>query len=217
MTDKGQVARRLLLVDDHPVVRQGLARVLDEEPDLQVCAEAEDAETALELIEELKPDLAIVDLSLKGTSGLELIKRIRSRFDSVKVLVLSMHDEPQYIREARRAGARGYLLKDSPPATLRRAVRDVQRGMELFPKDLGPVEGASPLDLLTPREREVLVRIARGDTNKEVAARLSISPRTVETHRESLMGKLGIRTVAGLTRLALEEGLLGEGGSRAAT
>ena len=93
MTDKGQVARRLLLVDDHPVVRQGLARVLDEEPDLQVCAEAEDAETALELIEELKPDLAIVDLSLKGTSGLELIKRIRSRFDSVKVLVLSMHDE----------------------------------------------------------------------------------------------------------------------------
>ncbi|MCA9722923.1 MAG: helix-turn-helix transcriptional regulator, partial [Gemmatimonadetes bacterium] len=80
-----------------------------------------------------------------------------------------------------------------------------------------PVEGASPLDLLTPREREVLVRIARGDTNKEVAARLSISPRTVETHRESLMGKLGIRTVAGLTRLALEEGLLGEGGSRAAT
>ena len=154
---------------------------------------------------------------MPGRTGLAVAAELTRRGSATRVLVLSMHDEPQYIREARRAGARGYLLKDSPPATLRRAVRDVQRGMELFPKDLGPVEGASPLDLLTPREREVLVRIARGDTNKEVAARLSISPRTVETHRESLMGKLGIRTVAGLTRLALEEGLLGEGGSRAAT
>ncbi|HPF60726.1 MAG: response regulator transcription factor [Gemmatimonadetes bacterium] len=205
------------IADDHAVVREGIRRVLEGEPGVRVIGEASDGDTALELVERLHPEVLVVDVAMPGRTGLAVAAELTRRGSATRVLVLSMHDEPQYIREARRAGARGYLLKDSPPATLRRAVRDVQRGMELFPKDLGPVEGASPLDLLTPREREVLVRIARGDTNKEVAARLSISPRTVETHRESLMGKLGIRTVAGLTRLALEEGLLGEGGSRAAT
>lgn len=199
------------IADDHAVVREGIRRVLEGEPGVRVIGEAGDGDAALDLVETLHPEVLVVDVAMPGRTGLAVAAELTRRGSSTRVLVLSMHDEPQYIREARRAGARGYLLKDSPPAALRRAVRDVQRGMELFPRDLGPVDGASPLDLLTPREREVLVRIARGDTNKEIAARFGISPRTVETHRESLMGKLGIRTVAGLTRLALEEGLLGEG------
>lgn len=199
------------IADDHAVVREGIRRVLEGEPGVRVIGEAGDGDAALDLVETLHPEVLVVDVAMPGRTGLAVAAELTRRGSSTRVLVLSMHDEPQYIREARRAGARGYLLKDSPPAALRRAVRDVQRGMELFPRDLGPVDGPSPLDLLTPREREVLVRIARGDTNKEIAARFGISPRTVETHRESLMGKLGIRTVAGLTRLALEEGLLGEG------
>lgn len=198
------------IADDHAVVREGIRRVLEGDPGVRVIGEAGDGDTALELVDRLQPEVLVVDVAMPGRTGLAVAAELTRRGSPTRVLVLSMHDEPQYVREARRAGARGYLLKDSPPAVLRRAVRDVQRGMELFPKDLGPVDPASPLDLLTPREREVLVRIARGDTNKEVAARFKISPRTVETHRESLMGKLGIRTVAGLTRLALEEGLLGE-------
>jgi DNA-binding NarL/FixJ family response regulator len=199
------------IADDHAVVREGIRRVLEGEPGVRVIGEAGDGDAALELVERLRPEVLVVDVAMPGRTGLAVAAELTRRGSSTRVLVLSMHDEPQYLREARRAGARGYLLKDSPPAVLRRAVRDVQRGMDLFPKDLGPVDEASPLDLLTPREREVLIRIARGDTNKEVASRFDISPRTVETHRESLMAKLGIRTVAGLTRLALEEGLLGEG------
>jgi DNA-binding NarL/FixJ family response regulator len=199
------------IADDHAVVREGIRRVLEGEPGVRVIGEAADGDAALELVERLRPEVLVVDVAMPGRTGLAVAAELTRRGSSTRVLVLSMHDEPQYLREARRAGARGYLLKDSPPAVLRRAVRDVQRGMDLFPKDLGPVDEASPLDLLTPREREVLIRIARGDTNKEIAARFDISPRTVETHRESLMAKLGIRTVAGLTRLALEEGLLGDG------
>ncbi len=205
---------RVVVVDDHAVVREGIRRVLEGETGVRVVAEAADGDAALAVVERERPDVLVIDVAMPGRTGLAVAAEISRRRLPVRVLMLSMHDEPQYVREARRAGARGYLLKDSPPAELRQAVLTVHAGREAFPEellarlhgDVAPV--TSPLDLLTPREREVFERIAHGDTNKTIAGRLGISPRTVETHRESLMGKLGIRTVAGLTKLALEEGLL---------
>lgn len=205
---------RVVVVDDHAVVREGIRRVLEGEAGVRVVAEAADGDEALAVVERERPDVLVIDVAMPGRTGLAVAAELNRRRLPVRVLMLSMHDEPQYVREARRAGARGYLLKDSPPAELRQAVLTVHAGREAFPEALlariheEPAPVASPLDMLTPREREVFERIAHGDTNKTIAARLGISPRTVETHRESLMGKLGIRTVAGLTKLALEEGLL---------
>lgn len=203
---------RVAVVDDHAVVREGIRRVLEGEAGIRVVGEAGDGDAALELAARVEPDVLVVDVAMPGRTGLAVAAELSRRGSPTRVLVLSMHDEPQYLREARRAGARGYLLKDSSPALLRRAVRAVHAGDEVFPEALlarlDQPSPPSPLDALTPREREVLERIVRGDTNKEIAARLGISPRTVETHRESLMQKLGIRTVAGLTRLALEEGMV---------
>lgn len=203
---------RIAVVDDHAVVREGIRRVLEGEPGLEVIGEAADGDAAISLVERQHPDVLVMDVAMPGRTGLAVAAELTRRRLATRVLILSMHDEPQYLREARRAGACGYLLKDSPPAELRRAVRAIHAGREVFPEALlarlEEAPAGSALDTLTPREREVFERIARGDTNKEIAARLGISPRTVETHRESLMQKLGIRTVAGLTKLALEEGLL---------
>jgi DNA-binding NarL/FixJ family response regulator len=205
-------AIRVAVVDDHAVVREGIRRVFESEPGIAVVGEAGDGDGAIALVEHQHPDVLVIDVAMPGRTGLAVTAELTRRKSPTRVLVLSMHDESQYLREARRVGARGYLLKDAPPAELRRAVRSVHAGREVFPEALMSRLEASPatsrLEALTPREREVFQRIAHGDTNKEIAARLGISPRTVETHRESLMQKLAIRTVAGLTRLALEEGVL---------
>lgn len=198
------------IADDHAVVREGIRRVLEGEPGVRVIGEAADGDEALALVEKLSPEVLVVDVAMPGRTGIAVAAELTRRGNTTRVLVLSMHDGAEYQRAAQHAGARGYLLKDSPPAVLRRAVLDVHRGMLLFPNGLSASDDASPLDRLTLREREVLIGIARGQTNKEIAASFSISPRTVETHRESLMHKLDIRTIAGLTKLALEEGLLGE-------
>lgn len=203
---------RVAVVDDHAVVREGIRRVLEGEPGVTVVGEAGDGDAAIALVARERPDVLVIDVAMPGRTGLAVAAELQRQGSATRVLILSMHDDPQYLREARRAGARGYLLKDSPPAELRRAVRTIHGGADVYPSALLERLDASavpsPLDALTPREREVFERIARGDTNKEIAARLGISPRTVETHRESLMQKLGIRTVAGLTRLAMEHGVL---------
>lgn len=199
---------RVAVVDDHAVVREGIRRVLESDPGMLVVAEAADGEAALALVERHAPDVLVIDVAMPGRTGLSVAAELVRRGVATRTLVLSMHDELEYIREAKRAGARGYLLKDSAPATLRKAVFSVHHGDLVFPAGLGDDLGGSPLDRLTQREREVLHRIASGDTNKEIAARFGISPRTVETHRESLMDKLDLHTVAGLTKLAIEEGLL---------
>jgi DNA-binding NarL/FixJ family response regulator len=200
---------RVAIVDDHAVVREGIRRVLESDPGVQVVAEAADGDAALALVEREAPDVLVIDVAMPGRTGLAVAAELSRRGVSTRTLILSMHDAPQYVREAKRAGARGYLLKDSPPAALRHAVFAVHHGDLVFPFGSGEDAGrVSPLDRLTQREREVLHRIASGDTNKEIAARFGISPRTIETHRESLMDKLGIHTVAGLTKLAMEEGLL---------
>jgi DNA-binding NarL/FixJ family response regulator len=209
---------KVLVADDHTVVREGIRHVLDGEPGFSIVAEAATAAEAVRLAEAEKPDVVLLDITMPGESGLQAAVRIRKLVPETRILILSMHDNPEYVLESVRAGAHGYLLKDSAATELRQAIRAVHQGEEYFSAPIAhrlraAVRGQAgelpgPLDVLTGREREVLVGIALGRTNKEIASELGISHRTVETHRESLMRKLGIKTVAGLTKLALETGLV---------
>ena len=213
---------RIVVADDHALVREGIRRVLDEEPGFEVVAEAADGETALARVAELQPDVVVLDISMPGLSGLEVARRLRERHPDVRALVLSMHDDTEYVLRAVRAGAAGYLLKDDAgPQLLRQAVRAVHAGDSFFSPAVAtrltdalradPAASEDPLGPLTTRELEVLRLVAGGRSTKPIATEVGISRRTVESHRESLMRTLGIRTVAGLTRFALEQGLL-EGG-----
>lgn len=220
MSDRPPI--RVLVADDHVLIRQGVRHVLEEAPDLEVVAEAATGEETLRLAASEAPDVVLLDISMPGMSGLEAAVRLQSDVPSVRVLILSMHEQIEYVLQAVRAGASGYLLKDAGPAKLREAVRAVYEGEGYFSPAVARELGAalrggadSPGEAdaaasLTPREREVIVRIADGRSNKQIAVDLGISRRTVESHRESLMRKLGIRTVAGLTRFVLENGLGGE-------
>jgi len=217
---------RVMLVDDHTLVREGIRHILAATPGTEVVAEAGDATEALRHAADAHPDVVVVDLSLPGASGLELTTRLREMLPTVKVLILSVHDHPEYVLGAVRAGAQGYLRKDTSPAELRAALQAVARGESYFSPPVArhltaavrgenlPEEPAGRLARLTPREREVLAGIAAGETSRAIATRLGLSPRTVETYRESLARKLDIKTVAALTRFALEAGLVrpeGEG------
>lgn len=205
MTD---VPIRVVVADDHAVVREGIRSVLLGEPGFSLVGEAASAEEAVRLVEEVRPDVAVLDITMPGGSGLDAAARIRRQAPDTRVLILSMHDNPEYAKESARVGANGYLLKDSAAAELRQAIRAVWRGESWFSVAPAPAAADSALASLTPRELDVLAGIALGRTNKEIAAALGISSRTVETHRESLMKKTGVRTVAGLTRLALDHGLV---------
>jgi len=210
---------RVLIADDHAVVRQGIRGVLEEIEGLRVVAEAADGTAALQTVQEHEPDLVVLDVTMPGRTGLEVAKELRDSGSDVRVLVLSMHDDPEYVLEAVRAGADGYVLKDVSPAELRSAVEALRDGREYFSarvthqlsvglrEEIEREQRRSRLDSLTPREVEVLVLVAQGKTNRGIAAQLGISPRTVETHRERVMAKLRIRTVAGLTRFVVEQGL----------
>ncbi len=219
---------RVLVVDDHAVVREGIRHVLAGEPGFEVVGEAANGEQALALARAERPDVVVLDLTMPGENGLRVAPKLRAAVPGARVLIMSMHDNAEYVREGVRAGASGYLLKDSAAAELRLAVRSVHAGGTYFsthaalglsgaapppppePDAAAAAGGApaatAPADGLTARERDVLDGIARGLTNKEIAAELGISHRTVETHRESLMRKLNIRTVAGLTRYVLDGG-----------
>lgn len=211
---------RVMLVDDHALVREGIRHVLTATPGIEVVAEAGDATEAMRLIRESRPDVVVQDLSLPGASGLDLTTRIKALMPAVKVLILSVHDHQEYVLGAVRAGAQGYLRKDTSPAELRAALQAVARGESYFSPpvarhltaavrgDSDSEDPAGRLARLTPREREVLAGIAAGETSRAIAGRLGLSPRTVETYRESLARKLDIKTVAALTRFALEAGLV---------
>lgn len=228
MTDPGSGTAgssviRIVVADDHAVVREGVRRVLADEPGFSVVGEASSGGEVLRVIEETRPDVVLLDLGLPDIGGLEIVSRLRQEGSRPRVLILSMHDEKEYVVRAVGSGVDGYLLKDeAEPKMLREAVRAVYGGDSYFSVTAaaalaGAVRSQTaaslepdPLDELTDRETEVLCLVASGHTNKEMAAQLGISRRTVETHRENLMRKLSIHSVAGLTRFALEHGLLGE-------
>ena len=214
---------RVLVVDDHSVVREGLRRVLEEGSggNLRVVAEAANGVEAVECALREKPDVVLLDLTMPGPggSGLAVVRTLRDRAPAARVLILSVHDDREYVLESVRAGAHGYLRKDSSPAEIRQAIHAVCAGDSFFSptvarhlaaavQDGGPQQTAASLAALTARERDVLIGVASGRTNRETAAELGISVRTVETHRDSLMRKLGIHTVAALTRFALEHRLI---------
>ncbi len=209
---------RVLVADDHSVVREGLRHVLASGAGFDVVAEAATAADAVRLAGEHRPDVIILDISMPGGSGLGVVEQLRKEVPDTRILMLSIHDQREYVVESVRAGAHGYVRKDSTPTELRSAVAAVVRDGAYFgpgaARHLGaalrgeadpPIEGTA--GTLTPREREVLVRVARGLTNKETGAELGISTRTVEAHRDSLTRKLGIRSVAGLTRYVMEHGI----------
>ena len=213
---------RVLVADDHAVVREGIRHVLEREPGFEVVAEAANGSEVLPLAERHRPDVAVLDISMPGESGIQVAAQLRQRLPETRILILSMYDNAEYVLESVRAGAHGYILKDTAATELRRAIRAVQNGEAFLSPPVasrltaavrGELEREArtgDLGSLTAREREVLRGIVRGQTNKEIAAALGISHRTVETHRESLMRKLRIRTVAGLTRFAMEAGLAGD-------
>ena len=212
-------AVRVIIADDHAMVREGIKSVL-ERAGFEVVGEASSGTEVLPLAERVQPDVAVLDISMPGETGLQAAAKLRQALPHIRVLILSMYDNSEYVLESVRAGAHGYLLKDGAAQELANAIRAVRDGEAYFSPavaarlsaavrgDIEREQRRSNLDLLTGREREVLAGIAKGLTNKEIASELGISHRTVETHRESLMKKLGIRTVAGLTKFSLEAGLL---------
>jgi DNA-binding NarL/FixJ family response regulator len=215
---------KVLVVDDHSVVREGLRRVLEEGSggDLRVVAEAANGAEAVERAIREKPDVVLLDLTMPGPggSGLAVVRTLRDRAPDARVLILSVHDDREYVLESVRAGAHGYLRKDSSPAEIRQAIHAVCAGDSFFSPQVarhlaaavqdGSERPAGSLAALTGRERDVLIGVASGRTNRETAAALGISVRTVETHRDSLMRKLSIHTVAELTRFALEHRLIAD-------
>lgn len=205
---------RIALADDHNVVRQGLRALLEGVKDFRVVGEARDGKEMVELVFREKPDVAVIDLAMPSLNGVEATRRIVRDMPAVRVLVLSMYTGEEYVREALAAGAAGYLVKDSAADDLVEAIRLVAKGSQFLSPAIAhlaqpPGKGtASPLDRLTSREREVLQLIAEGNSNKEIAARLSLSVKTIEAHRTNLMTKLDIHDTASLTRFAIARGLV---------
>jgi DNA-binding NarL/FixJ family response regulator len=212
----------IVLAEDHQIVRQGLRALLEPEADFQIVGEAADGSEALQLAERMRPDVMIVDLMMPGLSGLEVTRQVAQRSPKTRVIILSAFDNEAYVTEALGNGAAGYVLKKSSAADLVQAVREViaghrylsptlsERAIEAYVRFIQEVRDSAldPYETLTPREREVLHLAAEGYTNAEIAARLSISRRTVETHRANMMRKLGLRTPTDLIRYAMQRGIL---------
>jgi len=207
--------KRLLIVDDHPIVRQGITRLINYEEELVVCGEAGNAKEALEVVEKQKPDMVIVDISLKGRSGLELIKDIRMRFQDLPVLVVSMHDESLYAERVLRAGAKGYIMKQEPPEKVLNAIRQVLGG-KIFVSEkmrekmlqryvLGSSQkNASTVERLSDRELEVFRLIGKGMGTRQIAKELDLSIKTVETYREHIKEKLNLENSSKLLQYAID-------------
>jgi len=211
---------RVLLADDHIVMRAGLRALLDRQSSLEVVGECENGREAVELAGSLRPDVVVMDVGMPGLNGIEATKTIVDRHSSPAVVILSMHADESYVMRALKAGARGYLLKDSAAADLIGAIQAVSQGKSFFSpkvsrilaedyvrvlKQKGDVD---TYDLLTGREREILQLLAEGKANKEVAAALNISPYTVETHRSHILQKLNLHTPAELVLYAVRKGII---------
>ncbi|OGF17086.1 MAG: hypothetical protein A2W00_00945 [Candidatus Eisenbacteria bacterium RBG_16_71_46] len=208
---------RVLLADDHTLVRAGVRKILEARPEFEVVGEVSDGDAALAALGTLSADVLVLDLSMPGRDGFQVLREVRQRHPQLKVLVLTMHSSPEYVARAVKEGAHGYLLKDSAVQDLVSAIQSVMAGAAHYSpavqEELARLlrEGGPPrraLDLLTEREREVLKLVAEGLATKEIASRLDISSRTVEAHRANLMRKLDLRSVARLTQFAIREGLV---------
>lgn len=209
---------RLLLVDDHEVVRAGLRMLFAAEPGVQIVGEAASGEEALQAVDELKPDVVLMDVALPGISGIEATRQIKEAHPKVAVLALTMHEDEQYFFEMLNAGASGYVPKRAAPDDLMSAIRVVDRGeVFIYPTQAKLLvndflnrseEASSAQSELTPREHEVLTYIADGYTNREIAETLVISVKTVDRHRENIMRKLGMHNRVELVRYAIERGLI---------
>jgi DNA-binding NarL/FixJ family response regulator len=211
---------RVLLVDDHTLVRTGLRLLVETIPDVEVVGEAADGLEALRMIASLRPDCALMDLAMPGLSGLDAVKRATVAYPNTRILVVSMHAEEAYVQQAIVAGAAGYVLKGSDKAELERALRAVSEGQTYLTPAISKavvaaltskaaaVSAASPLAALTPRQLEVLRLVAEGKPTKQIAATLGLSTKTVEAHRGALAQRLGIRDLAGLIRFAIREGVV---------
>ena len=211
---------RILLADDHTVVRQGLRKVLEDRPEWEVVAEAGDGREAVRQAEALKPDIAILDVAMPLLNGIETTRQITRRVPTTRVLVLSMHADEAYVTQMLQAGATGYLLKDSADVDLIQAVSEVAKGKSFFSPAIARVmlddyvrqladKGVTDrYQSLSEREREIFQLIAEGKTNKEIAALLSISPSTVETHRARIMEKLDLHSAAEIVLYAVRRGVI---------
>jgi two-component system response regulator NreC len=205
----------ILLADDHAVVRSGFRRILDAEWDLEVVGEAANGREAVEMAEALKPVVVVMDVTMPDLNGIEAARRIAKALPRTRILGLSMHKDAVYVREILRAGAHGYLLKDSNQADLLAAVRSVANGKGWLSPEVSDVvlddyrkQVTNPIDLLTSREREVLQMVAESRTNKEIANALHLSVYTVEAHRGRIMEKLNLHSVGELVRFAMRNGLI---------
>ena len=208
---------RILLVDDHAILRDGLQALLSYYPDVEVVGEAEDGLQAIECVERLSPDIVLMDIAMPVMNGLEATRSIRQRYPETRVLILTQYEDQPYVLPLLRAGVSGYVLKRALGADLINAVRAVARGESfLYPsvanivlEQLRQHEKATKQDdkALTPREQEILRRVASGETSRQIALALNISVKTVEWHRGNLMSKLEVRSVAELVRYAIEHGL----------
>jgi DNA-binding NarL/FixJ family response regulator len=212
---KPQSRRNVFVVDDHPVLRQGLGRLINDQPDLAMCGEADSPVDAMRLLTAAKPDVVIVDLTLRGGDGLELCKQIRDRFTHLPILVVSMHDEGLYAERALKAGARGYVMKQEPQETVLAAIRTVIKGevylsakmsAKLLRSFSGPKSDADlpPLQRLTDRELEIFRLIGEGQSVRAIAEKLFLSTKTVEAHKEHIKQKLNLKSSNELLQYAIE-------------
>jgi DNA-binding NarL/FixJ family response regulator len=206
---------RILLADDHAVVRQGFKMILAEQPDMEIAGEAANGREAVELAEKIKPDVVVMDVAMPELNGIEATRRLAASAPHTRVLALSMHKDSVYVREILRAGARGYLLKDSPAQDMLAAVRAVAGGEGYISPAVSSAvlddyrkHVTNPIDLLTGREREVLQMLAEGKTNKEIATVLKLSVYTVDAHRGRIMEKLNVHSINELVRFAVRNGLI---------
>ncbi|MEX2299751.1 MAG: response regulator transcription factor [Bryobacterales bacterium] len=206
---------RILLADDHAVVRQGFGRILAAQSDLEVIGEVGNGREAVDLAEQLKPDVVVMDVSMPELNGIEATRRLMKAAPRTRVLALSMHKDSVYVREILRAGAQGFLLKDANDLDLLAAVRAVGQGQGYISPSVSEAvlsdyrkHVTDPIDLLTSREREVLQLIAEGKTNKEIAAALNLSVYTVDAHRGRIMEKLNLHSTGEIVRFAMRNGLI---------
>lgn len=202
---------RILIVDDHPMVTEGIQAILETYDEFSIVGTINNGQEAVDKIDVLMPDVVLLDLNMPGLSGLNATEMILEKRPETKIVILSMHDSPEYISTALSHGAKGYILKDVPTEEIQTAIETVMRGQEYL--CTGAQTSLTPKisdgrETLTNREQMILLELAQGQSNKDVAGKLNISVRTVETHRNNIKRKLGISSTAGLTRYALEHGVL---------